>query len=188
MVKDLQNVSSVVSEDLQINALNSIEQLMEVDATLNDSVIFSKWVSQIAKIGGVNLKDNVKRVIERLLTIELRCLLNMKEQTNSTNKTKQKLAFSKTKLYRVLVDENLNAYIYPEHQLKQSLLISAGVKCINQFALDYMHLVCFGVVKRISLFVTKEGPSICKLSQKQKEQISSNLEQLKGTLSSEFAR
>ncbi|XP_065643432.1 uncharacterized protein LOC136075098 isoform X2 [Hydra vulgaris] len=46
MVKDLQNVSSVVSEDLQINALSSIEQLIELDITLNDSVIFSKWVSQ----------------------------------------------------------------------------------------------------------------------------------------------
>ncbi|XP_065680963.1 uncharacterized protein LOC124817970 isoform X2 [Hydra vulgaris] len=110
MVKDLQNVSSVVSEDVQINALNSIEQLIELDATLNDSAIFSKWVSQIAKIGGVNLKDNVKRVIERLLTIELRCLLNMKGQTNSTNKTKQKLAFSKTKLYRVLVESVSKRY------------------------------------------------------------------------------
>nr|XP_047136114.1 uncharacterized protein LOC124813291 isoform X2 [Hydra vulgaris] len=110
MVKDLQNISSVVSEDLQINALSSIEQLIELDTTLNDSVIFSKWVSQIAKIGGVNLKDNVKRVIERLLTIELRCLLNMKGQTDFTKKSKQKLAFSKTKLYCVLVESVSKRY------------------------------------------------------------------------------
>ena len=52
-----------------------------------------------------------------------------------------------------------------------------------------MHLVCLGVMKRILLFM-KEGPlqSAARLSQKQVKEISFKLENLTGTLPSEFAR
>ena len=57
MVKELQNFSPVVSEDLQINTLSSIEQVIELDATLNDNVIFSKWVSCPIFIASLNFSS-----------------------------------------------------------------------------------------------------------------------------------
>ena len=52
------------------------------------------------------------------------------------------------------------------HQIAASPLIGV-VDCIHQFAIDYMHLVLLGVVKRMIKWRLKEGPRICKLSQAQ---------------------
>lgn len=38
---------------------------------------------------------------------------------------------------------------YKMHHLYRSPLIDSSVDCINDFCLDYMHLVCLGVMKRI---------------------------------------
>jgi len=76
---------------------------------------------------------------------------------------------------------------YHEHQNGISPLSEAGIPCVTGFCLDYMHLVCLGVVKRILWFL-RRGPPECKLSALQISQLSKNLISLSGMLPSEFAR
>ena len=75
---------------------------------------------------------------------------------------------------------------YKEHQTRFSPFVEVGVSCVNGFPLDYMHLVCLGVVKRILMF--KQGPRECRLSQQQLSILSNNLVRLKGKMTREFAR
>lgn len=58
---------------------------------------------------------------------------------------------------------------------------------ITQIPLDYMHLVCLGVVKRILLMWMK-GPLTCRLGFRSLQQISDRLVDLKCYIPSEFAR
>ena len=51
---------------------------------------------------------------------------------------------------------------YSDHQIQESPFIHSGIKCVESFPLDYMHLVCLDVMKRLLLFL-KEGPRLCKL-------------------------
>ena len=76
---------------------------------------------------------------------------------------------------------------YETHQKKPTPLLSCSVSCVKQFCLDYMHMVCLGVTKRI-LHYLKKGPRKCKLSSQQCPQISDGLKALRGTMPSEFAR
>ena len=84
-------------------------------------------------------------------------------------------------------DTKFNSVSYSDHQLRKSPLIDAGISCIDSFALDYMHLVCLGVVKRMLVFL-RQGPAICRLSFGQRSAISDNLVSLSGKMPSEFAR
>lgn len=78
-----------------------------------------------------------------------------------------------------------NNFEYKDHQLEITPLINAGVSCITSFPLEYMHLICLGVVKRILMFL-KSGPRKCKLSHNQLELLSDKLASLK--MPREFAR
>jgi hypothetical protein len=49
------------------------------------------------------------------------------------------------------------------HQLSISPLVAYGISCIESFVLDYMHVICLGVVRRI-LFFFRKGPRNCRLS------------------------
>jgi len=73
------------------------------------------------------------------------------------------------------------------HQKELSPLIDIGINCIEQFPLDYMHLVLLGVLKRILVFLIK-GPKICKLSYQLVSQISEKLQSHRGKIPSEFNR
>ena len=85
-------------------------------------------------------------------------------------------------------DQLFNQYNYhPLHQLSRCTLPDYGILCISEFVLDYMHLVCLGVTRRILTFM-KEGPRLCKLSQQQLFLLSNNLENIKGKIPSDFAR
>ena len=78
---------------------------------------------------------------------------------------------------------------YQQHQVARSPLIDIGISCIHQFPLDYMHLVCLGVVKRLLSFLTgSKGKNDCRLSQGQKTLISERLIRFSGSMPSEFAR
>ncbi|XP_066933287.1 uncharacterized protein [Clytia hemisphaerica] len=74
-----------------------------------------------------------------------------------------------------------------DHQHFPSPLIGSGIKCVEDFALDYMHLVCLGVMKRLLQYL-KEGPRTCRLSQGQLTRISQLLQNYRGKMPSEFAR
>ena len=41
---------------------------------------------------------------------------------------------------------------YHNHQIGKTPLIDSGIDCIMQFPLNYMHLFCLGVMKRLLLF------------------------------------
>lgn len=76
---------------------------------------------------------------------------------------------------------------YEDHQIEKSPLTDIGILCIEQFALDYMHCVCLGVVRRILSFI-KNGPPQCRQSACQISEISNKLLSLRGLMPSEFAR
>ncbi|XP_052257857.1 uncharacterized protein LOC127862672 isoform X3 [Dreissena polymorpha] len=82
---------------------------------------------------------------------------------------------------------NANRYRDTGHQMGETPLVTYGINCVKSFALDYMHMVCLGVVKRILGFL-KQGPTNCRLSAQQLTQISTNLLMYSGKLPSEFAR
>lgn len=85
-------------------------------------------------------------------------------------------------------DELFSSCSYNEaHQKKPTPLLSCNVSCVKQFSLDYMHMVCLGVTKRM-LHYLKKGPRKCKLSSQHFAQISDNLKALRGAMPSEFAR
>ena len=84
-------------------------------------------------------------------------------------------------------DEKFSNFEYEEHQHELSILCQYRIPCVKFFVLDYMHLICLGVTRRI-LNHLKSGPRICKLSQRQIDTLSSRLSALRNTLPSEFAR
>ena len=74
-----------------------------------------------------------------------------------------------------------------DHQRDMSPLLELGIDCVTQFPLDYMHLVCLGVMKRILMYLLK-GPNVCKLSHNLINQISDRLTVHKGLMPSDFNR
>ena len=75
------------------------------------------------------------------------------------------------------------------HQISMSPLIGL-VPCVSRFPLDYMHLVCLGVMRRMVYF-WKKGSKIspkCKLSNASFNQISENLCLHANEMPREFAR
>lgn len=86
-------------------------------------------------------------------------------------------------------EASFNNFEYKDHQIDISPLINAGIgiSCMKSFPLDYMHLVCLGVVKRMLSFL-KSGPRQCRLSGQQLDILSGKLSALNGKMPREFAR
>ena len=76
---------------------------------------------------------------------------------------------------------------YEKHQKKKSPFVELDIPCVTLFVLDYMHLVCLGVTKRILRFL-KKGPAVCRLSQTQLNMISDHLISMKDSIPSNFSR
>ena len=60
--------------------------------------------------------------------------------------------------------------------------------CVTGFPLDYMHLVCLGVMRRMVKFWKTDKASRLRLTQSQQNAMSSSLQGLHGLLPSDFAR
>ncbi len=75
------------------------------------------------------------------------------------------------------------------HHLGHSPLRSMNLGMVTQFPLDYMHLVCLGVMKRVLLLWIR-GPIVngCRIGANAVEQISDSLIQMKNYLPREFLR
>ena len=98
-----------------------------------------------------------------------------------------RVVFNSVDVSTLRTDEAFTNYSYEKHQKGRTPLIDHGISCINGFTLDYMHLVCLGVMRRILHFL-KNGPRQCKLSSGQLGRVSENLLTLQGKMRSEFAR
>lgn len=73
-------------------------------------------------------------------------------------------------------DEIFRDFGYSGHQLNVSLLTNLKIGLVSQFPLDYMHLVCLGVTKKlISSWIGQKCPRHTKLSQTQIDLISQRL-------------
>ncbi|CAI5682040.1 unnamed protein product [Oreochromis niloticus] len=60
-------------------------------------------------------------------------------------------------------DETFRAMAYKEHQVGVSPLNELGVGLVSGFVLDYMHLVCLGVMRKL-IYLWLKGPRKCRQS------------------------
>ncbi|CAM4490399.1 unnamed protein product [Leuciscus chuanchicus] len=74
-----------------------------------------------------------------------------------------------------------------KHQNGETPLIRAGIPCVGSFVLDYMHLVCLGVVRHILYYLCRI-PNPRRLSPRQRAELSSELIKLRNSMPSEMAR
>lgn len=73
------------------------------------------------------------------------------------------------------------------HQIGETPLLRAGVKCVTPFLLDYMPLVCLGVVRRVLIYLCRvTNPQ--KLSVRQRSELSAALVALRNHMPTEVAR
>ena len=98
-----------------------------------------------------------------------------------------RVTFNSNSEQNLRIDEKFNNFGYPLHQKALTPLVEIVDSCVSQFSLDYMHLVCLGVMRRTLHYLMK-GARICRLSQQQIQLISDNLVNLNGKLPSEFSR
>ena len=74
-----------------------------------------------------------------------------------------------------------------EHHQGASPLQGTGIGMVSQFPLDYMHLVCLGVMRRL-LLLWMRGPSRCRVGSAVTEKISIVLTSMRGFIAKEFVR
>ena len=84
-------------------------------------------------------------------------------------------------------EDEFNNLRYVDHQKMKTPFIDAGIPCISKFVLDYMHLVCLGVIRRLLRYLIK-GPRKCRLSASQVQQVSARMVSFNGEMPSDFAR
>ncbi|XP_039541171.1 uncharacterized protein LOC120488615 [Pimephales promelas] len=84
-------------EASQVQQVPTVEALNLLDGSLDSLEEKQKLINTLSKVGGVHLKDNVKRVMEKLMTNEVMSNFNMKGG-------KGKLAFTKLRLFTVVTE------------------------------------------------------------------------------------
>ena len=73
------------------------------------------------------------------------------------------------------------------HHTDISPLKELNVGFVSQFVLDYMHLVCLGIVRKI-IYLWMKGPLSCRISAQSLSVVSAGLSGLRQCLPREFAR
>ena len=84
-------------------------------------------------------------------------------------------------------DEKFAKLEYSDHQINKSPLTDLNFGLVSGCVLDYMHLVCLGIVRRMMFFWLK-GPLKLRLSSRHVNIISHKLVSLRGYIPLEFAR
>ena len=97
-----------------------------------------------------------------------------------------RVVFNDDDVFPQRTDADFNQMKYDDHQKGESQLLEIQFNCVSGFVLDYMHLVCLGVMKRLLNFL--KGPGKCCLSNGLISQISDGLLLLKNKISTNFAR
>ncbi|KAK0152150.1 hypothetical protein N1851_006460 [Merluccius polli] len=86
-------------------------------------------------------------------------------------------------------DESFRRGTDEDHHLIVSPLLETGVGMVSQFPHDYMHLVCFGVMRRLlDMWFGSGGPLRCHSSSREMNRVSEKLVSLKAFVPVEFAR
>ena len=99
-----------------------------------------------------------------------------------------RVVFNEKEDYPSRTVTDFNNTVYENHQVEPTPLLQiSNLNCITQFALDYMHLVCLGVIKSMLTFL-KQGSRVCKLSNAMVQDISDILISLSGKIPSVFIR
>ena len=84
-------------------------------------------------------------------------------------------------------DVSFDEMVDDDHHVRPCPLKDLQIGMVTKFPLDYMHLVCLGIMKRILLLWMK-GPLHCRLGGQIKDCISNSLISLSGYIPREFAR
>ena len=84
-------------------------------------------------------------------------------------------------------DASFNDMADEEHHKGPTLFCQMNLGMVSQIPIDYMHLVCLGVMKRLILLWMK-GPLICRLGSRVITEISDHLLSLKDNIPCEFSR
>ena len=125
--------------------------------------------------------------------VALKCIVghtgyNAYERCNiKGNWVSNRVTFDEAGDFEMRTDEGFKNNLHSRHQNKESPLIQRNIRCIGSFVLDYMHLVCLGVTRRILNFLRK-GPAIFRLLHAQLTLASQHLVSLRGNIPSSFAR
>ncbi|CAG7719096.1 unnamed protein product [Allacma fusca] len=89
---------------------------------------------------------------------------------------------------KLRTDELFRSRDDPLHHIGQSIIEELPINMIARIPLDYMHLICLGVMRKLMCLWTK-GPAVpFKISANQQDQISKKLEQCSPYFGKEFAR
>lgn len=84
-------------------------------------------------------------------------------------------------------DESFRLKLNEEYHKKTSILDNLSIDMVSQFPIDYMHLVCLGVMKKLLLFWVKGRQGI-RMTNLQIKTTSAHLLLLCPSISKEFAR
>ena len=70
-----------------------------------------------------------------------------------------RVVFNSTEPCLLRTEESFSNFSYKNHQKRPLPLLDHGISCIQRFPLDYVHMVCLGVTKRLIHYL-KSGPKI----------------------------
>lgn len=79
--------------------LKSVQELIEFDETLKDKSNYDRLLSQLSKVGGSKIRENVKNVLLKIMNNEVMSALNMKGKGKS-----EKVGFARMNLYKAVVE------------------------------------------------------------------------------------
>lgn len=89
--------------------------------------------------------------------------------------------------FTMRTDESFRNKKQEEHHIGDTILQELNIDMVSQVAIDYMHLICLGVTKRLLLFWMK-GPSNSRLNKNNQKYLSDAIVATKLSISSEFSR
>jgi hypothetical protein len=107
------------------------------------------------------------------------------ERCYRKGKWANRVTYPKSKVGELYTDESFRCFLFPNHHEGTSPLINLKLGMISQVPLDYMHLICRGVVKKLLLAWTS-GPLTVRLGPKQISIISRRLIAMRAHIPQEF--